>query len=139
MTTQFLAEAAADGDAMISGAWMLKLIAALFTGAALVLGRYWGRKEEARKITVQDPVPEVPVKRVYSPPSFSQHMDLVRRIEVVEGNVAELRRDQAIQFLKLMEVGERRKDDILERFDVVARGFHDRVDQIIKEQRKGDA
>lgn len=120
---------------MISGEWMLKVIAAIFTGAALVLGRYWGRKEGAQSITLQNPVPDVPVKRVYSPPSFSQHMDLVRRIEVVEGNVAELRRDQAIQFLKLMEVGERRKDDILERFDVVARGFHDRVDQIIKEGR----
>lgn len=123
---------------MISGDW---LIALAVTGipAVIIAWKKGVSKGQTNKVTLPDPMPEVPVKRVYSPPSFSQHMDLVRRIEVMESNVADLRRDQAQQFLRLMEVGEKRKDDILEKFETVARGFHSRVDQLILEKRKEGA
>lgn len=47
-------------DAMISGDWMLKLIGALFTGAALILGRYWGKRDAIQQdVTLKTPVPTV--------------------------------------------------------------------------------
>ncbi len=55
---------------MISGDWLIKIIGAIFTGAALVLGRYWGRKEaasEERSVTFKPPVPTV---RTQEEPEF---------------------------------------------------------------------
>jgi hypothetical protein len=47
-------------DTMISGDWMLKLIAAMFTGAALILGRYWGKRDAIQQdVTLKTPVPTV--------------------------------------------------------------------------------
>lgn len=56
-----LAEAAAGADPMISGAWIIKIIGAIFTGAALILGRYWGRKEKESEasVTIKKPVPTI--------------------------------------------------------------------------------
>ncbi len=55
-------------DTMISGDWMLKLVAALFTGAALVLGRYWGKREAVQQdVTLKSPVPTV---RTQEEPEF---------------------------------------------------------------------
>lgn len=126
---------------MISGAWLTTFVVGIITaiGGVWLKGKSQGVKEATNNITIQSPMPEVPVKKVYSPPTFSQHMDLVRRVEAVESNVAELRRDQMKQFRDLLEVGEARKDAILERFNTVADGFHARVDQVLKQQRKEGA
>ena len=138
MIPQMLADAAAaPPDTLVSGNWIIAVIGAVST----ILGMFWAhqRGKTSQGVILNHPVPELPVRKVYSPPSFSQHMDLVRRIEVVESNVADLRRDQGQQFIRLMEVGEKRKDDILEKFEGVARGFHARVDQFMAEKRKGGA
>lgn len=71
----FLAEAA-GGDHAISGDWLLKVIAAIFTGVALIAGRYWGRKEaasESRDVTLKKPVPTVVTR---SEASFATKPDL---------------------------------------------------------------
>lgn len=59
----FLADVAAgsNADPMISGDWVLKLVGALFTGIALIAGRYWGRKEKENEssVTLKKPVPTI--------------------------------------------------------------------------------
>lgn len=57
----WLADAVQQPDPMISGDWVLKLIGALFTGVALVLGRYWGRREKENEsaVTLKKPVPTI--------------------------------------------------------------------------------
>jgi hypothetical protein len=61
MMTDMLANAAAGADPMISGEWIIKIIGAIFTGAALILGRYWGRKEKESEssVTIKKPVPTI--------------------------------------------------------------------------------
>jgi len=130
MIFSMMANAAADP--MISGNWIIGVIGAIAAGVALVLGKMQGRKEAARDVTLQAPVPEIPVKKVYSPPTFSQHMEIVRRVDALETDNRVLRREMADGFLKLMTVGEERKDKIMEKIDDVAKGFHSRVDQIVK-------
>lgn len=59
---EFLANTTAAGaDPMISGEWLIKIIGAIFTGAALILGRYWGRKEKENEssVTLKKPVPTI--------------------------------------------------------------------------------
>lgn len=131
--------AAAAPDTLISGTWLTGFVVAVIGAAAAACANVQGRKKGLRdatnNVTLQSPMPEVPVRKVYSPPSFSQHMDLVRRVEAVEGGISDLRRDQAQQFIRLMEVGEKRKDDIFEKIDTMATGFHSRVNQLVSEQR----
>jgi hypothetical protein len=53
---------AASADPLISGDWLLKLIAAFFSGlAGLGVGRIWGRKESAAQqdVTLKKPVPTI--------------------------------------------------------------------------------
>jgi hypothetical protein len=71
---------AAGADALVSGDWVLKLIGAIFTGAALVLGRYWGRKESetTREVTLKKPVPTVRTQeepRYVQREEFREHCD----------------------------------------------------------------
>jgi hypothetical protein len=47
-------------DPMISGDWLVKIVGALFAGAALILGRYWGKREATQQdVTLKTPVPTV--------------------------------------------------------------------------------
>lgn len=139
-------------DSLISGAWLIQIvqvaIAAIGTaGAAWIVALRKGRVEGARderskSVTLQEPVPEVPVKRTYTPPTFYQHQELVRRVtaletdakehrEYVETQLRDIRREGAEQFVKLMEAGETRKDTIMENMNAMMRSFHARVDQIL--------
>lgn len=133
---------------MISGDWMVAALIALIPviGGVWIKAKRAGAKQ-AGEVTLKDPLPTMPTQRVYSPPSFSQHMEVVRRVallesdaretrEYVETQLREIRREGAEQFVKLMQAGESRKDDICNKFDTVARGFHDRVDQIMLENKK---
>jgi hypothetical protein len=99
MIFSMMANAAADP--MISGNWIIAVIGAIAAGVAAVLGKMQGRKEgmNSRDVTLQAPVPEVPVKKVYSPPTFSQHMEIVRRVDALEADQKILRREMAESFL----------------------------------------
>jgi hypothetical protein len=82
--------AAAGGDPMISGDWVLKAIAAIFTGAALVLGRYWGRKEaasESREVSFKPPVPTV---RTQEEPEFVTMEAFNGHLRRIEGSIMKI-------------------------------------------------
>lgn len=141
-----------EPDALISGAWLIAIvkvaIIALGTaGAAWIValrkGERQGVEKERSKVTLQDPVPEVPVKKVYSPPSFYQHMDLVRRVEKVEqktdeladaltATATEIRKQASENFVEILRAGHERENRLAEKLDGIARGFHGRVDELMK-------
>jgi hypothetical protein len=126
-------------DFMISGNWLIGAGVALIP----ILGTVWirakkaGLSEAKNNITIQTPVPTVPVSKVYSPPTFFQHTELARRVDKLEINheelSRELRREMGESFRRLMDVGEERKDKLMDKIDASAKGFHERVNQIVNE------
>lgn len=139
-------------EAMISGDWITSFAVAVI--GAIITGLLAWKKGEAKgrgdKVTLQEPVPEVPVKRVYAPPTFAQHQELMRRVasleadakehrEYVEGQLRDIRREQGEQFVKLMNAGETRKDAIMDSMNDMVRNFHARVDQLIDGHRSQPA
>ena len=122
-------------DFMISGNWLIGAGVALIP----ILGGVWikakkaGLSEATNNITIQTPVPTVPITKVYSPPTFSQHMEVVRRVDKLEASHEELRRELAASFRRLIDVGEERKDKLMDKIDASAKGFHERVNQIVNE------
>lgn len=125
---------------MISGEWIIALLVAVIP----LIGGVWVKAKKAgerqanasRDVTLREPLPDVGVRRVFSPPSFSQHMEVVRRVETLEKDVREIRRENAEQFRKLLEVGESRKDTILQKLEDTARAYHARVDELLRDGRK---
>ena len=137
-------------DSAISGDWLIELakvgIPALFAGGLTWIIAFRKGKATRQKVTLEEPVPTVPVQRTYTPPTFSQHQDLVRRVksleedakehrEHVETQLRDIRREQSEQFVKLMNAGESRKDMIMESMNDMVRNFHARVDQLIDGHR----
>lgn len=132
-----LAEAAnATPDTMISGNWLILVIGALFSGAALLLGKVQGKKEGLKEatnnITLQSPVPEVPTRKVSTPPSWDSHRALMDRVTALEVVTQELRRDAAHQYHELMTAGAAREQSISDKLDGIARGIHSRIDDLMK-------
>lgn len=68
---QILADAATKPDAMISGEWLIAIIGALASAAALVIGKVQGRKESesSRDVTIKPPVPRLDVN-MHEDPEF---------------------------------------------------------------------
>lgn len=141
-----------DPDSLISGAWLIKIfstsiIAIGTAGAAWIVALRRGErqgveKERGKAFTLQDPVPELPVKRVYSPPSFSQHMNVVDRVVKLEKEADELReafhkesaairRDLSKQYVEILHAGHERENRISDKLDDIARAFHSRVDDLL--------
>jgi hypothetical protein len=135
-------------ETMVSGEWITSFVVGVIGAASAALiawkkGQAQGRGEN---ITLKDPVPEVPVRKIYSPPTFAQHQDLERRVTCIERDAKEhrehmdaqlrdIRREQAEQFVKLMNAGEVRKDAIMDSMNNMVRAFHSRVDQLIDGRR----
>lgn len=129
----YLAETTAAADPMISGNWIIAVIGALSTAVAMIYGKRQGVKEATSGVILQTPVPTVPTTKVFTPPTYSQHMEVVRRVERLETAHEELRRELGESFRKLIEVGEERKDKLMDKIESSARGFHERVNQIVNE------
>ena len=127
------------------------LLTAFILAAIPILGAVWlkaravGVKSanEGRDVTLKDPMPEMPVKRVYSPPSFSQHMNVVDRVVKLEKEADELReafhkesaairRDLSKQYVEILHAGHERENRISDKLDDIARAFHSRVDELVK-------
>lgn len=124
---------------MISGEWLTTFVVAVigaFGGLYAKARRDVRKATESRDVTVKDPVPEVPVKRVYSPPTFFQHRALEERVSRVEADQREMRRENAENFMKLMEAGETRQNRLIDKMDQMARSIHARIDQITHPQTK---
>jgi uncharacterized coiled-coil protein SlyX len=134
---------------MISGQWIIAVIVALVAslgsaGAAWIAAMKKGEaKGRSEKITLQSPVPEVPVRRIYSPPTFSQHMELSRRLESLEERtaksedelqaaVAQIRAEMGKQYVEILKAGHEREIRLSDKLDDIARAFHSRVDDLIK-------
>lgn len=130
----YLAQAAADAGNMLHITMGAGAVTAVGGAVVLVVKALKARMQRA-KVTLQEPVPDVPVTmtRKYSPPTFSQHMDAVRRIDRLEHTVGEIRREAAESYKELMLAGENRTNRMLDKLDDVARAFHARVDDLIAE------
>ena len=138
-------------ETMISGDWILGAIKVVgvaigAAGSAWIVAFRKGQKSTAKDVRIEEPVPEIPVRKVYTPPTFSQHQDLVRRVtlieadakahrEYVEAQLRDIRREGGEQFVKLMTAGEQRKDAIMESMNDMVRAFHSRVDQLLDGHR----
>ena len=132
-------------ETMISGEWLTAFVVALVGAVGAALAAY-KKGQASPKVKIDEPVPEIPVRKVYTPPTFSQHQDLVRRVtmieadakahrEYVEAQLRDIRREGGEQFVKLMTAGEQRKDAIMESMNDMVRAFHSRVDQLIDGHR----
>jgi hypothetical protein len=139
MTMQYLqlaqaADAAATGanNILTIGAGALTALGGAVAAVLAVLKR---RREAAQRnqVTIKPPVPEIPVTmtRKYNPPTFSQHMEAVRRIDRLEHSVGEIRREAAENYKELMLAGEVRANRLIDKMDDVARAFHARVDDLL--------
>jgi hypothetical protein len=128
----YLSQAAADAGNMLQITMGAGAVTAL-GGAVVLIVKALKAKMQRAKVTLQEPVPEVPVTmtRKYNPPTFSQHMDAVRRIDRLEHCVDEIRREAAKNYTELMNAGEARTNRMLDKLDDVARAFHSRVDDLI--------
>lgn len=133
--TTYLAQTAADAAGnflhLTVGAGA---IAALAGGVALIARTIRQRVLHVRnQVKLEHPVPEVPVTvtRKYSPPTFAQHMDTVRRVDRLEHAVGEIRREAAENYKELMLAGEARANRLIDKMDDVARAFHSRVDELM--------
>ena len=136
-------------ETLISGEWLTSFVVGCIgaIGAAIIAWKKGQANGRSESVTLKDPVPTVPVTKVYSPPTFSQHQDLVRRVtsiehdakehrEHMEGQLRQVRSEQAEQFVRMMQAGESRKDAIMESMNSMVSAFHSRVDQLIDGHRQ---
>ena len=121
----------------LGGNWLIALIGALTSAAALIIGKMQGKKE-ASETTLKSPVPTVPTSKVSTPPSWDAHRalcDRVTRTESdilrVEGEMKEMRILQTQQFQTLMAAGAEREERIGQKIDGFAGAIHHRIDEIL--------
>jgi hypothetical protein len=117
-------------DPQISGNWLLGVIGAIFSGAALVLGKYWGRTAERQERTVTISGQPLQYTNVPGVASLNDITQLTARIDRIEDDVRELRTDQAAQFKDLLEAGSSRETRLMEKMDSIAREWHRRLDDL---------
>lgn len=125
--------AAGHGDFMVSGKYLIAVLVAIIP----VLGGVWLKakaagKSEGASLRLEDPVPEVPTRKVVVPPSFHQFQALDARVSAVETEVREFRNMLGKQFQHVIEAGMEREVRILDKLDDVARAIHARIDQILQ-------
>lgn len=132
----YLAQAgAADAGNMLHITAGAGAVVAIGTAVGLVFKGMRARLQR-NKVTLQDPVPDIPVTmtRKYNPPTFSQHMEVVRRVGTLEHSVGEIRREAAENYKELMMAGEARTNRMMDKLDDVARAFHSRVDDLVADR-----
>ena len=132
----------ATADPMVSGNWIIAVIGALASAAALLLGKMQGRKE-ATETVLKSPVPTVPTSKVSTPPSWDAHRALCDRVSRVEDeframgkDIREMKAEQSEQFRQLMVAGAEREIRISEKLEGFARAIHGRIDEHLKPQRR---
>lgn len=129
--THHLAEVAAAADPMISGNWIIAVIGALASALALFYGKRQGLREATNNFTLQSPVPEVPTRKVLTPPSWDAHQALRDRVTVIESGLADLRRESASHYHELLKAGSERETHLSDKLDGIARGIHARIDEFL--------
>lgn len=118
-------------ETMISGEWITGLIVAVIGALGSAAVAY--RKGVASRMTtsITDPVPEVPTRKVSTPPSWDAHRALCDRVTRLEETTQELRRDMAGQYRELMQAGAAREQSLSDKLDGIARGIHHRIDELM--------
>jgi hypothetical protein len=116
---------------MISGEWITGLVVAVIGAVGSAMVAY--KKGAASRMTtsITDPVPEVPTRKVSTPPSWDAHRALCDRVSRVEETTQELRRDLAGQYRELMQAGAAREQSLSDKLDGIARGIHHRIDELM--------
>ncbi len=72
---------AANSEPMVPGNWIIAVIGALSTAAALIIGKLQGRKEaESREVTLKKPVPTVQTREEPRWATLPELEDLERRM-----------------------------------------------------------
>jgi hypothetical protein len=121
-------------DFMVSGNWLIAVMVAIIP----VIGGVWLKAKEAGKkqaqqdatVTLKDPVPEMPMRKVSTPPSWSDHQALAARVTNIEDDVKAIRKDQSNQFVKLLESGTERENRLRDHMDSMFSGVYERINQI---------
>lgn len=112
------------------------IIGAVFTGIGLLIGKLMEKKRQQNSVKLEQPVPEVPTRKVFHSPSWHQFEGLTRRVDHLENEFHELRDEQKQQFTQILQAGAERENRLRDKLDDVARGIHGRIDEIIKEGGK---
>jgi hypothetical protein len=142
MIVELIANTApAAGDQMISAGAVTAIltgITALVTG---VIGAVIGKKQ-AQATKLEPPVPEVPTRKVSTPPTYDAHRALVERVSRLETDmqrmgedVKTIRHEQAAQFTQLMTAGAERQLAISEKLEAMASSLHTRINELIINKR----
>lgn len=136
MMMNLLAEVVgAKAETMIPGSWITTFVVALvgaITAAYMkISGRREGLREATNNVTLQSPVPEVPTRKVLTPPSWDAHQALRDRVSVLESGLADLRRESISQYHELLKAGGERETHLSDKLDGIARSIHSRIDELL--------
>ena len=92
------------------------------------------RRERALmdSVRIHAPVPEVPIKKVTTPPTWDQFQGHDKRLESVEHSVAEIRREHTQHFRDILEAGSNREARITEKIERGDDHIADKLDGIAR-------
>lgn len=120
-------------ETLISGEWITTLIVAIIGAIGSAAIAYKKGAASATETRLASPVPEVPTRKVSTPPSWDAHRALVDRVTALEHISQELRRDMALQYREMMTAGAERESRLSDKLDGIARGIHHRIDEILSD------
>jgi len=123
-------------ETLISGEWLTGLVVAVIGAAGSALVAYKKGASSAQDVSLKSPVPEVPTRKVSTPPSWDAHKALCDRVVALEAVTQELRRDMSAQYREILIAGGEREARLAEKLDGIARGIHSRIDQILSHDHK---
>ena len=119
-------------ETMISGEWLTGLVVAVITAVgSAALAYKKGAASTAQNVSLQNPLPEFPTRKVLTPPSWDAHRALVDRVTALEHVTQELRRETSLQYHELLKAGGERETHLSDKLDGIARGIHARIDEIL--------
>lgn len=115
-------------DPMISGNWIVHVIGAIATGAALFWGK--GQRDRAKAAETETVIKGQPIGVVkhQQPVTWSDHINLVRRVDRIDQHLDAMRKEGSEQFKDLLEAASSREARIIDKIDDVARAIHARID-----------
>jgi len=122
-------------DVSISGDWLIALIGTVVLSLGGVALQFWRAGKIAGKresVTITEPVPTFPFRKVLSPPTFEQHNALEKRVDRIDQRVDQLENNLSKQFRDLMIAGQERELRLAELIREEVRSIHVRVDAIIQ-------
>lgn len=121
-------------ETLISGEWITGLVVAVIGAVGSALVAYRKGAASVTETRLASPVPEVPTRKVLTPPSWDAHRALVDRVTALEAVTQELRRETSQQYHELLKAGGERETHLSDKLDGIARGIHARIDEILQQR-----